>query len=449
MYRIYARPQDRLAQMLLSRFGRKLGADFWALRHVSFEVQPGERLGVIGRNGSGKSTLLEMIAGTLTPTEGEVTVRGRIAALLELGSGFNPDFTGRENVMLSAAILGLSRREIDERFDAIAGFADIGAFLDQPVKLYSSGMFVRLAFAVGTSVDADILLIDEALAVGDIFFRQKCYRRLEALRERGVAVILVTHGMGEVEEFCDRTLLLDRGQATFFGPAIEGVKRYYMLADQQRLAAVDAEIAAQTIDDSIPALPSAWPDDAMLSVVGTAAQVTDGWARCTRVGLTDERGHACGVFEQGQLAVFWYEFELLRAIDVPFAGVVIHSDKGTIVHGKSTLEVEGDVPKGLPPGTRLRGRQEIGLELAAGEYTFEVGFGMLDARGFGRRNLVTHQELSEHVLRLCEVPIAGQFTVIFRPPQHPAQLLHHGVANLRGGIRLIAVAPAPLPGEPA
>jgi lipopolysaccharide transport system ATP-binding protein len=265
MYRIYARPQDRLAQMLLSRFGRKLGADFWALRHVSFEVQPGERLGVIGRNGSGKSTLLEMIAGTLTPTEGEVTVRGRIAALLELGSGFNPDFTGRENVMLSAAILGLSRREIDERFDAIAGFADIGAFLDQPVKLYSSGMFVRLAFAVGTSVDADILLIDEALAVGDIFFRQKCYRRLEALRERGVAVILVTHGMGEVEEFCDRTLLLDRGQATFFGPAIEGVKRYYMLADQQRLAAVDAEIAAQTIDDSIPALPSGWPDDAMLS----------------------------------------------------------------------------------------------------------------------------------------------------------------------------------------
>ena len=204
-------------------------SDFWALRHVSFEVAPGERFGVIGRNGSGKSTLLQMIAGTLAPTEGEITVTGRVAALLELGSGFNPDFTGRENVFINGAIHGLSREQVADRFDAIAAFADIGEFIDQPVKLYSSGMFVRLAFAVGTTIDADILLIDEALAVGDVFFRQKCYRRLDELRERGVSIVLVSHGLGDIEQFCDRALLVERGEALFVGPSVEAVKRYYLL----------------------------------------------------------------------------------------------------------------------------------------------------------------------------------------------------------------------------
>jgi ABC-type Na+ transport system ATPase subunit NatA len=169
--------------MLFWRLGRRYGHDFWALRHVTFEVAPGERFGVIGRNGSGKSTLLQMIAGTLAPTEGDITVTGRVAALLELGSGFNPEFTGRENVFINGAIHGLSREQVADRFDAIAAFADIGEFIDQPVKLYSSGMFVRLAFAVGTTIDADILLIDEALRSATYFFRQKCYRRLDELRE--------------------------------------------------------------------------------------------------------------------------------------------------------------------------------------------------------------------------------------------------------------------------
>ncbi|MBM3769915.1 MAG: ABC transporter ATP-binding protein [Acidimicrobiia bacterium] len=184
-YRIYSQPQDRLKQMVFGRFGRHYGEDFWALRHVTFDVAPGERFGVIGRNGSGKSTLLQMIAGTIAPTEGEVDIRGRVAALLELGSGFNPEFTGRENVFLNAAIQGLSREQVLARFDDIAAFADIGEFIDQSVKVYSSGMFVRLAFAVSTSMEADVLLIDEALAVGDVFFRQKCYRRLESSRATG------------------------------------------------------------------------------------------------------------------------------------------------------------------------------------------------------------------------------------------------------------------------
>jgi len=235
-YRVYDKPQDRLKQMLLSRFGREYGTDFWALRHVNMDLAPGERFGIIGRNGSGKSTLLQMIAGTLAPTEGEVRVRGRVSALLELGSGFNPEFTGRENVFINGAIHGLSRERVAERFDAIAAFADIGAFIDQPVKLYSSGMFLRLAFAVGTSVDADILLIDEALAVGDVFFRQKCYRRFDELRERGVTIVLVSHGLGDIEQFCDRALLVDRGEPLFVGPSAAAVKQYYLLESRGRIA---------------------------------------------------------------------------------------------------------------------------------------------------------------------------------------------------------------------
>ena len=237
MYRIYDRPEDRLKQMLLCRVGRSYGHEFWGLRHVSFEVKRGERFGIIGKNGAGKSTLLQIIAGTVAPSEGEVRLRGRVSALLELGSGFNPEFTGRENVFLNGSILGVPRSEIEARFDDIAAFADIGDFIDQPVKLYSSGMFVRLAFAVTTSVDADILVIDEALAVGDIFFRQKCYRRLDDLVSRGVSIILVSHAMTEVEQFCQRALLLDQGQPLLVGSASEAVKRYYLLEQQGRSVA--------------------------------------------------------------------------------------------------------------------------------------------------------------------------------------------------------------------
>src|SRR5690606_26363765 len=181
-FHLYEKPRDRLLQMF--SFGRRqYYSEFWALRDVSFEVRRGETIGVVGRNGSGKSTLLQMICGTLTPTAGTISTNGRIAALLELGAGFNPEFTGRENVYLNAAILGLSRQETDERFDDIAAFADIGDFIDQPVKMYSSGMYVRLAFAVAINSTPDILIVDEALAVGDVRFQYKCMRRIKDIQD--------------------------------------------------------------------------------------------------------------------------------------------------------------------------------------------------------------------------------------------------------------------------
>jgi lipopolysaccharide transport system ATP-binding protein len=211
MYRIYDQPQDRLKQMLLHRFGRSYGHEFWALRGVSFEVRRGEAVGIIGRNGSGKSTLLQMIAGILSPTEGEVVVNGRVAALLELGSGFNPEFTGRENVFLNGSIFGMSHEHIEQRFDDIAAFADIGEFLDQPVKTYSSGMIVRLAFAVQAHLEPETLIVDEALAVGDMYFQAKCMAKIDELRKRGTSILFVSHAIDAIRALCTRAVLLDRG----------------------------------------------------------------------------------------------------------------------------------------------------------------------------------------------------------------------------------------------
>lgn len=223
-YLIFDRPQHRLWQGLF-RGRRQFYRDFWALRGVSLAVRRGETVGIIGRNGSGKSTLLQLVCGTLEPTSGTVSVRGRLAALLELGSGFNPEFTGRENVYLNGTILGLDRAQIDARFDAIAAFADIGPFIDQPVKTYSSGMTVRLAFSVIAHVDADVLVIDEALAVGDAIFTQKCLRFLRRFQERG-AILFVSHDTTAVLNLCQRALWLDQGLTMKAGPAKAVVEAY-------------------------------------------------------------------------------------------------------------------------------------------------------------------------------------------------------------------------------
>jgi len=231
-YQIYERPQDRLKQSIIPRLRRWVRAksrqyyrEFWALKGVSFEVKKGETVGIVGRNGSGKSTLLQILCGTLTPTAGEVNVVGRVGALLELGSGFNPEFTGRENIYMSSAILGLSREQVEERFQDIVAFADIGDFIEQPIKTYSSGMYVRLAFSVIAHADADILVIDEALSVGDVFFGQKCMRFLRDFMQRGT-VIFVSHDTAAVLNLCDRVIWLRDGEIAGEGPSKEVTALY-------------------------------------------------------------------------------------------------------------------------------------------------------------------------------------------------------------------------------
>src|SRR5690606_4381644 len=223
-YELFTRPHQRLLSYFFKTAARQK-TDFWALKELSFSLLPGETLGIVGRNGSGKSTLLQIICGTLSPTSGSVELSGRVAALLELGAGFNPEFTGRENVLLNAAIYGLTREEIAARLDDIIAFADIGDFIDQPVQHYSSGMFVRLAFAVIAHVDADILIIDEALAVGDALFAQKCMRFLEDFKKQG-SIIFVSHDSGSITRLCDRAIWLDRGEMRLLGDAKSVTEAY-------------------------------------------------------------------------------------------------------------------------------------------------------------------------------------------------------------------------------
>lgn len=232
-YSIYSKPQDRLKEALMARGAGLLGRnartysqEFWALSDVSFDVKKGETVGIVGRNGSGKSTLLQMICGTVTPTTGSVKTNGRVAALLELGAGFNPEFTGRENVYLNASLLGLTHEQIDQRFDSIAGFADIGEFIESPVKKYSSGMFARLAFSVAIHTEPDILIVDEILAVGDAAFQRRCLKKFYEIRDMGCTILFVSHDQYQVKSICQRALYLERGVQKAFGLAGKVIDQY-------------------------------------------------------------------------------------------------------------------------------------------------------------------------------------------------------------------------------
>ena len=266
LYEIYGRPQDRLKQSIYPRLRRLAGQapknyyqEFWALKDISFEVKKGETVGIIGRNGSGKSTLLQIICGTLAPTSGTVETNGRVAALLELGSGFNPEFTGRENVFMNGAVIGLSQEEIAARFDDIAAFADIGQFIEQPIKTYSSGMVVRLAFAVAINVEPQILVVDEALSVGDELFQRKCFSRIETIKNNGATILFVSHSGATVVELCDRAMLLDLGEKLAIGVPKIIVGKYLTLlyAPQDRHESIREEIRMGGWNAYVPAAAAA------------------------------------------------------------------------------------------------------------------------------------------------------------------------------------------------
>lgn len=249
-YEVYEKPHQRLLQML-SRGRRNYAQEFWAVRNVSFEIKAGETVGIIGSNGSGKSTLLQMLCGTLNQTSGEIEIRGRVAALLELGAGFNPEFTGRENVYLNAAILGLSKEEVDRQFSAIEAFAEIGDFINQPVKTYSSGMYVRLAFSVAIHTDPSILVVDEALSVGDARFQAKCLDRIKLMKASGVSILFVSHDVAAVRTLCDRAVWLDKGRVQGIGDVfmITALYNEHLFSD----AKPDSGDLAPTVEQ--PAVP--------------------------------------------------------------------------------------------------------------------------------------------------------------------------------------------------
>ena len=447
LYELYKKPQDRIKQ-LFALGGKKYYREHWALKDVAFDVKPGEAFGIIGRNGAGKSTLLQLLAGVLEPTEGEIIIPKKVTALLELGSGFKPEFTGRQNVFVNAAVLGIPRRIVKERMDDIIAFADIGQYIDQPVKTYSSGMFLRLAFAVTTSLEPEVLIIDEALAVGDVFFRQKCYDRLEGLMDKGVIVVLVSHALNDVAQFCHRALFLSGGKVEFLGDASEAVKLFMLKAQtggkkEPAITTSHAAMSANLAAD-LPAEEESqgfWPEqDAFLDLSGLTP-ATNGWTSCTHVALCDAEGRPCRGFEQGETAYVHCRYEILEDMEIPVTGIELINDKRTIVFGKNTLQFDCPVPETTPAGSVLRISYAIKLDLAPGEYTFNLGFTTISRKDFAHRAEFSHPELDARTTVVSTLSNVGGFMVTFRMlDTRPVQLTHHGVANLPGqaGMELLA-----------
>jgi lipopolysaccharide transport system ATP-binding protein len=360
-YNIYDKPQDRLKQAIVPRLQRLVGRPqtpyarvFWALRDVSFEVDRGETLGVIGRNGSGKSTLLQMLCGTLTPASGTVQVRGRIAAMLELGSGFNPEFTGRENVYMNGAVLGLSQEEIAARYDAITRFAGIGAFVDQPVKTYSSGMVVRLAFAVSVCVEPDVLVVDEALAVGDMAFQQQCLQRLRDLREAGTTIVLVTHDIMLTRNYCSRVIYLQDGALRAIGDA-ETVGEMY----------VKDTLASQEGPTASPAAAIEWKDDGgRLRFGSSRGAITN-----SRVAGSRSVGP---IFEQGEVLTVHVEARVAADVRNPELVVQLRDARGYVLYGIPTRATDVRV-RPDDEGATVSAAIDLAASLGPGEYSFSLG----------------------------------------------------------------------------
>src|SRR6185369_17148109 len=433
IYRLYNSPLDRLKESL-HPFGKKYHHDFYALNDVNLQIKRGETVGIIGKNGSGKSTLLKIITGILTPNSGTVEVNGKVSALLELGAGFNPELTGIENVYFNGTLSGQTKAEIDAKLESILTFADIGHYVNQPVKCYSSGMFVRLAFAVASSIEPKILIIDEAFSVGDIFFQQKCYRRLDELREKEVTILLVSHSMHDIVQYCDHTLLLDHGNAVFCGNSDEAVKRYFLLEQGGGSSDENSNntFVIDHSDSKFMMCDSFWPESAAFLNLSKSSVVSTGLANCTALAICDEAGQPSNVFRQGDTASFFYEFELHTAIQVPIGGLVIRNDRDVLVHGKSTLEYGSEVPKNIRSGERIRFRQEICLNIAPGSYTFNIGLSKISEADYLMSAFMDYPTLNAKTERLCHLIDAGSFAIYGPPSGTAVRFLHHGVCDLPG-----------------
>jgi len=368
-YRLFDKPSDRLKHQFYGRFGRVYGREFWALRGVSFDLKKGEAVGIVGRNGSGKSTLLQIIAGIIEPTEGSVRVEGRVSALLELGSGFNPEYTGQQNVFLSGGILGIEQEEMEKRYDAIAAFADIGEFINQPVKLYSSGMYARLAFSVAISVDPDILIVDEILAVGDYGFQQKCVARMRQLRENGLTLVYVTHDTNAVRSICDKGLFLNDGSPVYWGDTDEAVSEY--LGYLRQLANQDTVSARGDIPK---------PRKLETEVFGFLRYGT-GHAQIEKVetrNTQDEVSNAFMIGETIHILVFYKSFSAVDNFSVSF---LIRDNTGVDLMGTTTFDERISLPP-LSVGSQGAVRFSFQNVLKPGNYGISVALNMISQRDY-------------------------------------------------------------------
>jgi lipopolysaccharide transport system ATP-binding protein len=397
-YEIYANPQDRLKQMVLPRLQALTGRarksyfrEFWAISEVGFDVRRGEAVGIIGRNGSGKSTLLQIICGTLEPTTGAVKSHGRVAALLELGAGFNPEFTGRENIFLSGLVYGISEEALKARYQEIVDFAEIGEHIEQPVKTYSSGMYVRLAFAVAAFCDPEILIVDEALSVGDVYFQRKCFKRINELREAGCTLLFVTHSIDTLLQLCDRGVVLDRGRMVFDGPVKPAVAEYLRRVfgtHKGAMQVVDSQLAGGEMVGSV----AGESDRAYFFALGAHDLFVrrPGYNR-DEVRLGDGSAHVLDFLVEGQRDVspivqgrerfcLLVRYVIGETADRLIFGMQVRTGEGTVVYSANTFTVHGKLYS-YPVGAVVLVEFDLRVSLLPGQYFMTIGVSQYDERG--------------------------------------------------------------------
>ena len=383
VYRLYERPIDRLKESL-SITHKNYHKDFFALNRVSFQVKKGETVGIIGTNGSGKSTILKIITGVLTPTSGSVQVEGVISALLELGAGFNMDYTGIENIYMNGTMMGFSRKEMEGKLKDILDFADIGDFVYQPVKTYSSGMFVRLAFALAINVEPEILIVDEALSVGDVFFQSKCYRRMEEIRQNGTTILMVTHDMGSVIKYCDRVILLNRGNFVAEGEAGRMVDLYKKILanqmdelDEELMKMNDFSGDMDKKEGKSPVQKDKQPDSSLelmkshLTINADRTEYGDRRAEIYDLGMFDERGNLTNLLLKGEYFTIREKIRFHADIQAPIFTYTIKDKKGTDLSGTNTMFEGADIrPVKAGDEYEVAFRQKMTLQ--GGEYLLSM-----------------------------------------------------------------------------
>lgn len=364
-YRIYDQPHDRLKQSIYPRLQRLVGKrpkqyfrEFWALHDVSFEVKRGQTVGIIGKNGSGKSTMLQLICGTLNPTSGSIETNGRIAALLELGSGFNPEFTGRENVYMNAAVLGLSREETEARFDEIAAFADIGDFIEQPVKTYSSGMYVRLAFSVAINVKPDILIVDEALSVGDGAFQLQCMTRLKEIQGSGATILFVSHDLSSIGRLCTGAVIIDRGRKLPTESVFDSIRTY------ERILKLQTEKDVEESKREFHPLKEIYLDSEYPAPIGTQQAVL------ARIVAFNQQGEQTDKFNSGEQVALSLEIVSEQEFESVITGFGVRSVQGVRVLGGNNLFQEEKIS--LSVGVNKISIR-FNMNLVEGEYFLNLG----------------------------------------------------------------------------
>ena len=378
IYKLYDKPIDRLKEAL-NPFHKEYHKKFYALNNLSFEVKKGETVGIIGTNGSGKSTILKIITGVLTPTTGEVEVNGVISALLELGAGFNMDYTGIENIYMNGTMMGFSKKEMDAKLQEILDFADIGDFVYQPVKTYSSGMFVRLAFALAINVEPEILIVDEALSVGDVFFQSKCYRRMEEIRQKGTTILMVTHDMGSIIKYCDKVVLLNKGNFVAEGAPGHMVDLYKkILAGQmeglEAAKDVDSDFSGETAEKEqkeAHQVPHGKLMKDSLTINGNRTEYGDGRAEIYDLGLFDQRGNLTNLLLKGEEFTIKEKIRFAAPIQSPIFTYTIKDKKGTDLTGTNTM-FEGTDIKPVKAGDEYEVSFTQKMTLQGGEYLLSM-----------------------------------------------------------------------------